>query len=108
MLIASEALSRCAILWLGFVTPAAREGMGAWLCESRDSGTRVASVAWAAGAVWLAGWERGLAAVVLLLLLVWFARVYFFRRLGGVVGDCFGAVQQAASILCLYAFAWPR
>ncbi len=107
MIIASEALSRCAILWLGFVTPAAREGMGAWLCESKDWPTRALSVLWAAAAFSLAGWERALLLCFLLLGALWLARRYFIARLGGVVGDCFGAFQQAASIICLYAFAWP-
>ncbi len=107
MVAASEALSRCAILWLGFATPAARQGMGAWLCESRDGATRAASLLCAAPCLYIVGWQTGLALAAGLIGMVLAARWYFIRRLGGVVGDCFGAVQQAAVIYCLYVYAWP-
>ena len=105
---ASEGLSRCAILWLGLVTPAARQGMGAYLSEHRSKLTTVASLLQAtlfvsfldlSSALWLLG---GLMAMVAL------ARHYFMLRLGGVVGDCFGALQQACVIYCLVVYAWPN
>ena len=105
---ASEGLSRCAILWLGLVTPAARQGMGAYLSEHCGKLTTVASLLQAtlfvsfldlSSALWLLG---GLMAMVAL------ARHYFMLRLGGVVGDCFGALQQACVIYCLVVYAWPN
>jgi adenosylcobinamide-GDP ribazoletransferase len=108
LLAASEALSRCAILWLAHVTPPAREGMGAWLSEGKSAVTLIASIAQALFFASLAGVEQGLWLIVGLLPLVVLARLYFVKRLGGVVGDCFGAFQQAAVIYCLLVCAWPR
>jgi len=105
---ASEGLSRCAILWLGMITPAAKPGMGAYLSENRSAFTLLASIVWAAiflgmASLQLIPWMLG--GLVLLVLL---ARHYFILRLGGVVGDCFGALQQASVIYCLVVFAWPK
>ena len=105
---ASEGISRCAILWLGLVTPAARQGMGAYLSENRSKLTIVASLLQCAmflsfldvgSALWLLGG---------LIVMVAIARYYFMLRLGGVVGDCFGALQQACVIYCLVIYAWPN
>jgi adenosylcobinamide-GDP ribazoletransferase len=105
---ASEGLSRCVILWLGLITPAAREGMGAYLSENRSHLTTVSSLLSAAVLLSCFGWERGGVLLAgLLVLLVW-ARQYFVARLGGVVGDCFGALQQACVIYCLVVMSWPR
>jgi adenosylcobinamide-GDP ribazoletransferase len=104
----SEGLSRCALLWLGWIAPSARPGMGAYLSDGRSgwaigfscvqAGLMVAYVGWPVG-LWLIG---GLAVLVVA------ARQYFVARLGGVVGDCFGALQQACVIYCLGVMAWPK
>ncbi len=105
---ACEGLSRCAILWLGMVTPAAKPGMGAYLSENHSAFTLLASIVCAViflgmASLQLIPWILG--GLVLLVLL---ARHYFMLRLGGVVGDCFGALQQACVIYCLVVFAWPK
>ncbi|WP_031495196.1 adenosylcobinamide-GDP ribazoletransferase [Bryobacter aggregatus] len=104
---AAEGLSRCAILWLALVTPAAREGSGASLSENRNFFLLLASIV---QAVFLSSFiALGLRLWLLggLLLIVAIARRYFIARLGGVVGDCFGAVQQVAVIYCLVVYSWP-
>jgi adenosylcobinamide-GDP ribazoletransferase len=106
-LVLSEAMSRVGILFLGFIARPAREGMGAWLCESKDWATRAMALLFAAGGVLWLGWPRGLAMVAGLVVFSYCARQYFLMRLGGVVGDCFGAFQQVAVIFCLCVLAWP-
>ena len=104
----SEGLSRCALLWLGAIAPAARPGMGAYLSEGRSGWTMAASVLQAALMLAFAGWVSGAWLLGGLLVLVLSARQYFIARLGGVVGDCFGALQQACVIYCLVVLAWPK
>jgi len=105
---AAEGLSRCAILWLGLVTPAAKAGMGAYLSENRSWVTATASIAMAASIFLWVDPQRAIALLVGLVVLMLLARQYFIARLGGVVGDCFGALQQACVIYCLVVFAWQR
>jgi adenosylcobinamide-GDP ribazoletransferase len=104
---AAEALSRCSILWLAHFTPAARPGMAAWLSENRSWPTFIASIVQAALFALAAGIGTAPYLLVGLALIVVFARAYFLQRLGGVVGDCFGALQQVSVIYCLLVFSWP-
>lgn len=105
---AIEGLSRCVLLWLGAITPAARPGMGAYLSEHSSMPMQLASFVQAGILLWLVGWPHaawlGAGLVVLTLL----ARQYFVARLGGVVGDCFGALQQVAACYGLSVVAWTR
>jgi adenosylcobinamide-GDP ribazoletransferase len=107
LLAASEGLSRCAILWLAQVTPPAREGMGAWLSEGKSFLTLLASIVQAVFFASFVELEQRLFLIGGLLLLVAIARRYFIARLGGVVGDCFGAFQQVTVIYCLCVYSWP-
>lgn len=104
---ATESLSRCAILWLGFLARPARPGMGAWLSESHSPFTLLSSLLFAAGWALWAGPLPGLSLLLGLFLLALAASLYFHARLGGVVGDCFGALQQITVIYCLLVFLWP-
>lgn len=104
---ASEALSRCSIIWLAQFSPSARPGMGAWLAENRSWPTFIASIVQGLLFSLAAGVATAPYLLGGLVVLVFFARVYFLERLGGVVGDCFGAMQQIAVIYCLFVFSWP-
>lgn len=104
---AAEGLSRCAILWLGLVTPAARPGSGADLSENRSFFILIASMVQAVFLSSFIALNLRLWLLGGLLLIVAIARRYFISRLGGVVGDCFGAVQQVAVIYCLIVYSWP-
>jgi len=97
----SEGLSRCALIWLGWIAPAARPGMGAYLSEGRGWWAIGMSIVWAVGLCALTGWVMGAWMAGGMILLTWMARQYFVTRLGGVVGDCFGALQQVCVIYCL-------
>ena len=104
----SEGLSRCALLWLGWIAPSARPGMGAYLSDGKSGWALALSLLQAGLMVAYVGWPAGLWLLGGLGLLVVGARQYFVARLGGVVGDCFGALQQACVIYCLGVMAWPR
>jgi len=105
---AAESLSRCAILWLGFLARPARPGMGAWLSESRSTFTLLSSLLFAAAWAYWAGPFHGLLLIIGLYLLALAASLYFSARLGGVVGDCFGALQQLTVIYTLSVLLWPK
>ena len=40
--------------------------------------------------------------------LIWMARSYFHRRIGGVTGDCLGATGQLVECYCLLTFVCER
>ncbi len=93
-LVACQALPRAGIVALAWLAGPATEGLG---------GTWAASLRWwhALGAVvvgvGIAGWRAAPAAgwcAVVVLLAAW----YFRRRLGGITGDCLGAVNQIQEI----------
>jgi len=104
----SEGLSRSALLWLGWISPSARPGMGAYLSDGRSGIALFASVLQAGAMLAWVGLPAGLAMLAGLMALVLGARQYFMARLGGVVGDCFGALQQACVIFCLVVLSWPK
>jgi adenosylcobinamide-GDP ribazoletransferase len=105
--VSSEGLSRCVLLWLGHFTPAVRPGLGAYLSENRSWGVLVWSGVAAVGLAYPAGAYAPLLLGSLVGLTV-VARAYFVARLGGVVGDCFGALQQAAVVVGLVVYQWPK
>ena len=54
--------------------------------------------------VGLAGHWRGLAALAVAAALTWGLALYFRRRLGGVTGDVFGAVNEVMEVVALILF----
>ncbi len=105
---AAEALSRYALLWFGWISTAARPGMGAYLSEGRSGGAILLATLQAVALLFALDVQAALAILLGTVVIIVGARQYFTARLGGVVGDCFGALQQAVVIYCLIVVAWPR
>ena len=101
----SLAVSRSTLVLLAFVTPAIGEGLGSSFTSFLSMRVVVAVLAQALAFSFLCGWR----AILLLLtggLMVAAARIYFLRRLGGVNGDCLGAVCQTVETVNLLVLAW--
>jgi adenosylcobinamide-GDP ribazoletransferase len=106
-LVAALALSRAAQVWLAWTTPPRGEGLGRAFALSLTRRGVYLTLLWAALiacalGVWIAPALTGSAGLLLL------ARSYFVERLGGVTGDCLGAIHQIVEIyvLVLCASIW--
>jgi len=107
-LIVTGALSRTAIVALSRIAKPVGSGLGnsmglalsgsaAWLAAAQGVG-----IALFAGPPLAVGLLLGSAVVV------WTARSYYHRRIGGVTGDCLGATGQIVECFCLLTFLWAR
>jgi adenosylcobinamide-GDP ribazoletransferase len=96
-------VSRGAMVLLAYLSPYARLEGG--LGEAMTTLTTGRTLALAGGSaivlVGLAGHWRGLAALAVAAALTWGLALYFRRRLGGVTGDVFGAVNEVMEVIAL-------
>jgi len=106
--ITAHVLCRWTALPLGFVLPAARiqASLGARLAghispSSLITGTLIALAIVAFG-LRLKMWEPVLAVAIVTLL----SGLYYRRRIGGIMGDCFGATNQLAEIAVYLCGVW--
>ena len=65
----------------------------------------VAAMAQGAAAALLCGWRPGFAMIAGSVLIVQASRAWFYRRIGGVNGDCLGFTEQLIEIFVLTMFA---
>lgn len=103
-LAATLAISRTAIVALVWVTPPAGSGSASRFAANLSTATAVAAVAQGFAFAFLPGpiaasWILGASATV-----VFLARAWFLRRIGGVTGDCLGATSQVVETICLVLF----
>lgn len=107
-LIVAETLPRAAFVALSRVSKPVGASLGSAMQAGLSRGATLAAVAEAAAiAIGLAPW---LSPVLLVgtASIVWMARWYFHRRIGGVTGDCLGAAGQAVECFALLAFVCAR
>ena len=108
--ISGQVLCRWTAIPLGYVLPAAR--------ESRGQGARIArqisGVSLAVGtliAVVIVGYTlRGAmwGPIVSVSVVTAASGLYYWRRIGGITGDCFGATNQLAEIMVYLCGVWHR
>jgi adenosylcobinamide-GDP ribazoletransferase len=108
VLIASQAVPRAAIVAMAWCSRPVGTGMGSGLGAALAStlGTPAALVAMAQGAAaaLLCGWRPGLILIAGSVLVVQALRGWFYRRLGGINGDCLGFTEQLLEIFVLVMF----
>jgi adenosylcobinamide-GDP ribazoletransferase len=109
-LAAALALSRASLVVLAATTMPVGTGMGKAFVDSCSTKTLVNVAAECLAIVALAGvligWRRGVAMVIGTIVIVFLARAYFTKRLGGVSGDCLGATCQAVETVNLVILTW--
>ena len=103
-LIISEALPRTAFVALSRISTPIGDGLGAALNSGLTRNAMLLTVS--QGAAIAAALAPRLAPALLLgsAAIVWCARFYFHRRIGGITGDCLGATGQIVECFCLLAF----
>jgi adenosylcobinamide-GDP ribazoletransferase len=107
-MIAALALSRTALVALAAIAPAAGDGLGREFVNGVSGNTALAVVAQAVAIAFLTGWQYATTMILSSAAIVFLARAYFVRRLGGVNGDCLGATCQIVETANLLILTWPR
>lgn len=103
--IVAQTVPRAAIVALAWLSRPSGDGLG--LAFSSSLTTTGALIAIAQGIIvsMLLGWRPGLLILAGAYLIIRFARAYFYKRIGGVNGDCLGATEQLLEIFILILFA---
>jgi adenosylcobinamide-GDP ribazoletransferase len=104
-LIASQAVPRAAIVAMAWCSRPVGSGLGSALASTLSTPAAVAAIAQGAAAALLCGWRPGFAMIAGSVLIVQGSRAWFYKRIGGVNGDCLGFTEQLIEIFILLMFA---
>jgi adenosylcobinamide-GDP ribazoletransferase len=104
-LIAAQAVPRAAMVAMAWCSRPLGSGLGYSLASTLSTPVAVAAMAQGAAAALLCGWRPGLAMIAGSVLIVQGSRAWFYRRIGGVNGDCLGFTEQLIEIFVLTTFA---
>jgi adenosylcobinamide-GDP ribazoletransferase len=103
--IAAQAVPRAAMVAMAWCSRPAGSGLGFALASTLNTPAAVVAMAQGAAAALLCGWRPGLAMMAGAVLIVQASRAWFYRRLGGVNGDCLGFTEQVLESFILLLFA---
>ncbi len=106
-LAAAVGASRGAMVALAYLREPAGEGLGRTFWAELRPSIGAAAALQGAALPFLCGVKAGSAALVANAIAVLAARAYFHRRIGGVTGDCLGALCQISETLLLLIFICP-
>ena len=106
--IVAQAVPRAAMVTLAWLSRPFGEGLGQAFSSSLTSTGSLIAIAQGLIAAMLLGWRPGVIIVTGAYLIVRGARTYFYRRVGGINGDCLGATEQLLEIFILILFASPQ
>lgn len=107
-LAAAAGASRGVMVTLAYVSRPSGEGIGKAFCLGLRRPAVIAAAIQSGALAFLFGTVPGIAAIAASALVIAAARAYFERRIGGVTGDCLGAVCQISEITMLLIFVCPR
>ncbi len=106
-LAAALALSRTALVLLGYFAAPVGAGLGRTFAAGLSRGSMLAALVQAVViSLLLTGWEYGIAMTISTLVIVFLARAWFTARIGGVNGDCLGATCQLVEACNLLVLVW--
>lgn len=107
--IASQTVPRAAMVALAWVSRPAGTGLGFAFSSTLTTAGALVAIIQGIAAAFLCGLRGGIVILLAAYLLIRLARWYFYRRIGGVNGDCLGATEQILEIFILVLFtcqAW--
>jgi adenosylcobinamide-GDP ribazoletransferase len=102
--IAAQAVPRAAMVALAWISRPVGDGLGLAFSSTLTTPAAVIAIAQGIAAALLCGWRPGLVIVAVSYGVIRVARWYFYRRIGGVNGDCLGATEQILEIFILVLF----
>jgi adenosylcobinamide-GDP ribazoletransferase len=103
-IVLAQVLGRWAFLPMGYFNCYAREGLGSQFMKGLAAKAVVVATAVSACAAALLCRVQGVLALGMAAALIILASLYFRRRIGGITGDCFGAIFQFVEIVTYAAF----
>jgi len=103
-LITAQILGRWAFLPAGYFNSHAREGLGSEFMAGLSATTVFVGTVISIAAAILLGKMFGLLAVGASTAIIGIASIYFRRRIGGITGDCLGAIFQFVEVATYAAF----
>jgi adenosylcobinamide-GDP ribazoletransferase len=106
--IVAQAVPRAAMVALAWLSRPSGDGLGLAFSSSLTTTGALLAIAQGIAASMLLGWRAGFLILAGAYLIVRSARAYFYKRIGGVNGDCFGATEQLLEIFVLVLFASPQ
>ena len=104
-LIAAQAVPRAAMVAMAWCSRPAGSGLGFALASTLNTPVALFAMAQGVAFALLCGWRPGFAMIAGSVLIVQGSRAWFYRRLGGVNGDCLGFTEQMIEIFVLLMFA---
>jgi adenosylcobinamide-GDP ribazoletransferase len=107
-LIAAESLPRTALVVLSHIAKPVGTGLGSAMGTGLSRKVTLIAAAQGIGIAFLPGPWLALALLAGTAAIIWMARSYFHRRIGGVTGDCLGATAQVVECFCLLTFVCAR
>jgi adenosylcobinamide-GDP ribazoletransferase len=106
--IVAQSVPRAAMVALGWISRPSGDGLGYAFSSSLTTTGALLAVAQGVIASMLLGWRAGLLIILGTYLILRAARTYFYKRIGGINGDCLGATEQLLEIFILILFASPQ
>ncbi len=106
--VVAQAVPRAAIVALAWLSRPSGDGLGLAFSSSLTTTGALIAIAQGIAASMLLGWRAGVLILAGIYLIVRGARTYFYKRIGGVNGDCLGATEQILQIFILILFASPK
>jgi adenosylcobinamide-GDP ribazoletransferase len=107
-MISGQVLCRWTTLPLGCTLPAAREssGQGARIARQISAGSLVVGTLITVATIVYALRRAVLGPILSTLAVTFLSGLYYWRRIGGITGDCFGATSQLAEIAVYLCGVW--
>jgi adenosylcobinamide-GDP ribazoletransferase len=106
--IVAQSVPRAGMVALAWVSRPSGDGLGYAFSSTLTTTGALVAITQGIAASMLLGWRPGLLILAGVYLIVRGARAYFYRRIGGVNGDCLGATAQLLEIFILVLFASRR
>jgi len=103
-LIAAQSVPRAAIVALAWVSRPVGTGLGLAFSSTLTSTAAVLAILQGIIAAFACGLRPGITIILGAYLAVRLAQSYFYRRIGGINGDCLGATEQILEIFILVLF----
>jgi adenosylcobinamide-GDP ribazoletransferase len=107
ILIAAQAVPRAAMVALAWISRPVGTGLGLAFASTLTTPSALLAIAQGILAAFLSGPRAGIVIVAGSYAVIRIARWYFYRRIGGVNGDCLGATEQILEIFILVLFTCP-
>jgi adenosylcobinamide-GDP ribazoletransferase len=103
--IAAQAVPRAAMVALAWISRPAGSGLGDAFTASLTTPSAMVAMIQGIAAAMLCGLRPGVVILAASYIVVRVAQWYFYRRIGGINGDCLGATEQILEILVLILLA---